>query len=266
MYFLKKRISILYLKIVGSLSRGKGYGQKHKFLKSTITKTESILKTDFAETWGGKIYVHSNDTGSLSTLSISGTFGPRDTQTMKDNVLPGNIVVDLGANIGYFTCLLAKLVGEDGKVFAFEPAASNYFCLCKNIELNKLDKQIFPLCVSFSDHTKIASLNMISTEYGSSQNEFDYKKGDTEGFVNYALSINKCVLAAIFIEDEKNKIIKISLRSKGDFSVNELSRKHFEGGGHNNAAGGKSNDSLEKTIERFISILPEYKTALQNEV
>lgn len=97
-------------------------------------------------------------------------------------------------------------------------------------------------------------------------NEFDYKKGDTEGFVNYALSINKCVLAAIFIEDEKNKIIKISLRSKGDFSVNELSRKHFEGGGHNNAAGGKSNDSLEKTIERFISILPEYKTALQNEV
>jgi phosphoesterase RecJ-like protein len=96
-------------------------------------------------------------------------------------------------------------------------------------------------------------------------NEFDYKKGDTEGFVNYALSINKCILAAIFIEDEKNKIIKISLRSKGDFSVNELSRKHFEGGGHNNAAGGKSNDSLENTIERFISILPEYKTALQNE-
>jgi|TARA_R110002012_G_scaffold284768_2_gene475683 phosphoesterase RecJ-like protein len=97
-------------------------------------------------------------------------------------------------------------------------------------------------------------------------NEFDYKKGDTEGVVNYALSINNCVLAAIFIEDEKNNIIKISFRSKGDFSVNELSRKHFEGGGHNNAAGGKSNDSLENTIDRFISILPEYKTALQNEV
>ena len=102
-----------------------------------------------------------------------------------------------------------------------------------------------------------------------SQNElrtFDYKKGDTEGVVNFALSLNKCVLAAIFLEDEKNKIIKISFRSKGNFSVNELSRAHFEGGGHTNAAGGKSDLTLEDTIKRFISILPEYKTALNNEI
>ena len=73
-------------------------------------------------------------------------------------------------------------------------------------------------------------------------------------------------MAAIFIEDEKQGIIKISLRSKGDFSVNELSRSHFEGGGHTNAAGGKSDLSLEKTIDKFISILPEHKNALQNEI
>jgi len=96
--------------------------------------------------------------------------------------------------------------------------------------------------------------------------EFNYKKGDTEGVVNYALSLNGCVMAAIFIEDEKQGIIKISLRSKGDFSVNELSRSHFEGGGHTNAAGGKSDLSLEKTIDKFISILPEHKNALQNEI
>lgn len=94
--------------------------------------------------------------------------------------------------------------------------------------------------------------------------QLDYKKGDTEGFVNYALSLNNIILAAIFIEDKQNNIIKISLRSKGDFSVNELSRKHFEGGGHTNAAGGKSNTSLETTIEKFISILPLHNSALND--
>ncbi|WP_452223152.1 DHH family phosphoesterase [Lacinutrix chionoecetis] len=95
--------------------------------------------------------------------------------------------------------------------------------------------------------------------------KLDYKKGDTEGFVNYALSLNQTVLAAIFIEDKKQGIIKISLRSKGDFSVNELSRAHFEGGGHTNAAGGKSETSLQQTVEKFISILPDYSNALNNE-
>ncbi|WP_055445411.1 DHH family phosphoesterase [Lacinutrix himadriensis] len=96
-------------------------------------------------------------------------------------------------------------------------------------------------------------------------NNFDYKKGDTEGFVNYALSLQNIVFAAIFIEDQKQNIIKISLRSKGDFSVNEFSRAHFSGGGHTNAAGGKSDSDLNETVEKFISILPSYKKALNNE-
>ena len=70
------------------------------------------------------------------------------------------------------------------------------------------------------------------------------------------------MLAAIFIEDLQQGIIKISLRSKGDFSVNKMSREHFHGGGHTNAAGGKSDDNIEKTIEKFISILPQYNTLL----
>jgi len=90
----------------------------------------------------------------------------------------------------------------------------------------------------------------------------NFKKGDTEGFVNYGLSIKGIVLAVIFIENKQEGIIKISLRSKGDFSVNELSRQHFNGGGHTNAAGGKSDLPLNDTIEKFISILPSYKNAL----
>jgi len=92
--------------------------------------------------------------------------------------------------------------------------------------------------------------------------EFNFKKGDTEGFVNYALSLKGIIFAAIFIESLQDDIIKISLRSKGDFSVNEFSRAHFNGGGHTNAAGGRSETDLKSTIDKFISILPQYKQEL----
>ena len=93
-------------------------------------------------------------------------------------------------------------------------------------------------------------------------NENNFKKGDTEGFVNYALSMSGVIFAIIFIENKKEDIIKISLRSKGDFSVNEFSRNHYNGGGHTNAAGGRSLKSLTDTTEEFISILLRYKKEL----
>lgn len=93
-------------------------------------------------------------------------------------------------------------------------------------------------------------------------NSFNFRKGDTEGFVNYGLSIENIVFAAIFIEHKQEGITKISFRSKGDFSVNEFARSHFEGGGHTNAAGGKSDLNLKDTVEKFITILPSYKHAL----
>jgi len=101
-----------------------------------------------------------------------------------------------------------------------------------------------------------------------SQKELDdnnFKKGDTEGFVNYALSIKGIVLAIIFIENKQENIVKMSLRSKGEFSVNNLARKYYNGGGHTNAAGGRSEKSLSETISEFITILPNYKNELTNE-
>jgi phosphoesterase RecJ-like protein len=92
---------------------------------------------------------------------------------------------------------------------------------------------------------------------------FDFQKGDTEGVVNYALSLKGIIFAAIFIEDNDQGIIKISFRSKGAFSVNKFSRNHFNGGGHDNAAGGKSSLSMEETITRFTSLLPNYKSELE---
>ena len=93
-------------------------------------------------------------------------------------------------------------------------------------------------------------------------NRYKFQRGDTEGFVNYALSIKNVMFAAIFIEDKKQKIIKISLRSVGEFSVNEFARLHFNGGGHVNAAGGRSELSLNETVKKFVGILPSLTNEL----
>ncbi|UKJ08347.1 DHH family phosphoesterase [Solitalea lacus] len=90
--------------------------------------------------------------------------------------------------------------------------------------------------------------------------KYEVTSGDTEGIVNYALSINNIKFAVIIID--RAEIVKLSLRSKGEFPANEVAKKYFEGGGHHNAAGGQSNLSLEATVEKFISILPEYKELL----
>ena len=91
-------------------------------------------------------------------------------------------------------------------------------------------------------------------------NRFQYQKGDTEGVVNYALSIEGISVAAFFVE--RDGIVKISFRSKEDFSVNQLARDHFNGGGHINAAGGAFGTKVEEAIEKFKSILPEYQSLL----
>ena len=85
--------------------------------------------------------------------------------------------------------------------------------------------------------------------------EFNYVKGDTEGIVNYGLTIKGIAFAAIFIENRDENIVKISFRSQGAFDVNQFARDHFNGGGHINAAGGKSEDTLENTIEKFENII-----------
>ena len=81
--------------------------------------------------------------------------------------------------------------------------------------------------------------------------EFKYQKGDTEGIVNYGLSIKGIVFAAIFIENKEENVIKISFRSQGNFDVNQFARNHFNGGGHSNAAGGKSYDTLENAVKKL---------------
>lgn len=90
--------------------------------------------------------------------------------------------------------------------------------------------------------------------------KYQVETGDTEGIVNYGLSLEGTRLTA-FIVERKDKI-KLSLRSKGEFPANEICKKYFNGGGHRNAAGGESTDSLEEVVNKFKLILPEYKKLL----
>lgn len=85
--------------------------------------------------------------------------------------------------------------------------------------------------------------------------KFNHVKGDTEGIVNYGLTIKGIQFTAIFIENKDENIIKISFRSQGNFDVNEFARAHFNGGGHRNAAGGKSEISMEETIAKFENLV-----------
>lgn len=93
--------------------------------------------------------------------------------------------------------------------------------------------------------------------------EYHFEQGDTEGFVNYPLSIKGIVFSAIFIE--KDGYTKCSFRSKGNFPANKVSADYFNGGGHLNAAGGEYKKSLTDTIHFFEQILPQYQTYINKD-
>ncbi len=90
--------------------------------------------------------------------------------------------------------------------------------------------------------------------------QFGSQTGDTEGLVNYGLSISNIRLSVLLYERKAE--IKFSFRSLGDFSVNEFARRHFEGGGHKNAAGGTFKGTLDQALQKFLDLLPEYKSQL----
>ena len=88
--------------------------------------------------------------------------------------------------------------------------------------------------------------------------KYNFQRGDTEGFVNFGLRINDVSLSVIFIEDKNENLIKISFRSKNNVDVNRFAKKYFSGGGHKNAAGGFSKDSIHETEKKFISSIHEF--------
>ena len=111
-----------------------GYGiSKFYPIKIIMKKIESNFKSDYAIVQGSKMFL---DPGDSLDLSINGVYGELDTKIIREEIHEGDIVIDVGANIGYYTLIFAQLVGSSGKVFAFEPEPKNFEILKKNIEIN----------------------------------------------------------------------------------------------------------------------------------
>jgi len=119
--------------------------------------------------------------------------------------------------------------------------------------------------LGFALNERLVVLNEFNTAYiylfKQDLDQFNFKNGDSEGFVNYPLSIKNIKFSVLFIEQEE--YIKISLRSKGEFPVNDFAKRHFNGGGHKNAAGGKSFLSLKDTLTGFEKTLIDYKEKIK---
>ncbi len=98
----------------------------------------------------------------------------------------------------------------------------------------------------------VAYMSLLESE----MRRFQFQQGDSEGFVNYALTIKKVKMSAMFVAHRK--FIRISLRSRGDVDVNLFARRYFDGGGHRNAAGGKSYVSMQQTIDHYVRSVAEY--------
>ncbi len=138
----------------------------------------------------------------------------------------------------------------------------NYMNIHQNIYDNSTEDRLRLL--GFLINNRMTVLNEYNTAFiYASKNDletFNYQVGDTEGVVNYPLSISNIRMSVLITE--RQGCIRFSFRSKGDFSVNDLAKKYFEGGGHFNAAGGTLYCSLEEAINKLLEVLPEYKDLL----
>ena len=94
------------------------------------------------------------------------------------------------------------------------------------------------------------------------QSQFDYVRGDSEGFVNIPLTIKNVIFSCFLREDTEKPMIKISLRSVGTFPCNKLAAEFFNGGGHLNASGGEFNGTLEEAKAVFEQALEKFKPLL----
>ncbi len=172
-------------------------------------------------------------------------------------------------------CLYTGIMTDTG-CFSFNSSRPETFRTVANILESGIDKdRIFNRIyntfsdsrmrlLGFSLDQKMKVLPSHRTAYialtAEEMKRYHFQFGDSEGFVNHPLSINGIRFSALFLE--KKKHIKISFRSRGSFPANEFSEKHFNGGGHLNAAGGESSVSMEETLKKFESLLSEYHAQL----
>ena len=217
----------IYRIIVKQFSKGYGFG-KTRLGKIMLKIVARIFESDFVKIQGHDMYIHPGN----DDYSLYGVYGELDTKIVKQEIKKGDIVVDVGASIGYFTLIFAQLVGNEGKVFAFEPRPERFELLKKNIEINgyqniiaeqkavmnhngkdefyfsKSEKTGFKLLVSEKDSKEIAEKIFANTirldDYFNERNltdKINFIKSDVDGPEFSVLQSAESIL--------KNKHVKI---------------------------------------------------------
>ena len=173
------------------------------------------------------------------------------------------------------TCLYTGILTDSASFSLPNTTSAVHRIIADLIDAGAVNWQIYNLIYNNSSENRLRFLGVCLSERLEVLHEYNsaiiavtkkdlekYKitTGETEGIVNYALSIAGIRLAAFIVE--RNDKVKLSLRSKGEFPANDICKRYFNGGGHRNAAGGTSTDSLENVIKQFKLILPEYKKLL----
>lgn len=215
---------------------------------------------------------HHQDPEDFAVASFSDTTASSTCQMVVDLALAMGWEAHINTDTA--TCLYTGMVTDSGS-FRFRSTTPHTlrtaaFLLERGVDLDQVHDAISDTnsadrlhLLGFTLQERMTVLpELRTTILGLGQDDlkrFNFKQGDTEGFVNYGLSIKGMRLAAFFVEHPD--LVKISLRSKGDLPVDLFLKEHFNGGGHRNAAGGRSNLGLEATVERFMSLLPAFLQA-----
>lgn len=201
-----------------------------------------------------------------------------DTNVSSTSELVAEVVLHYGNSYldeAIATNLLVGIITDTGS-FAHSIFHPQTFAICaklveKSVSYNQIHQLIYDTfsedrlrLLGYSISNKMEVLDEYATAIIALNKEelakFNYQVGDTEGVVNFPLSMKKIRMAVLVTE--RQGVIRFSFRSKGSFSVHELANKYFNGGGHTNAAGGTLSCSLEKALEKLHQVLPEYKEML----
>lgn len=184
----------------------------------------------FIEAMGDKALINSDIATCLYTGLMTDTGNFKYPTTTSDTLRIGAFLIDQGANNSQINSLV------------FDTNSYNKLQLL-SVALRNL---------VYVEEWNTAYITLTSEEL----QQHNHQKGDTEGFVNYGLTIKNTRLAVIFIQE--GDYVKMSLRSKGTTDVNRFAREHFNGGGHINAAGGRYDGTIEEAVTYFRSVLSDF--------
>ncbi len=267
------------------------YEKKKSVADELIEQADLIFALDFnvlkrienvaisvADSAAKKVIVdHHLDPGNFADLVIS---YPQFASTSE-------MIFRIICRMGYFTllskecaeCIYTGMMTDTGG-FTYNSNGSEVYVIISELIKKGIDKDaIYDKVYNNYSESRYRLMGYmlyekmkLYPEYGAAMisltndelSKYNFKKGDTEGFVNMPLSIKGIIFSAFF-KEEGGKI-KCSFRSQGDVATNIFAAEHFNGGGHKNASGGESHESMEKVIATFEEALPSLKDELHAEL